>query len=154
MSNSANTLRKKLNLLPKQLVWAFLAISFIGFLDASYLTVSHYTGAELSCSLTDGCGQVTSSEYSVIFGVPLALLGLLYYLSIFILSFLYLDIKKPEIFEFIRPLTVAGLLASIWFVYLQLYVIEAICQYCMLSAITSTILFILGMISFKWRSSS
>ncbi len=154
MSNSANTSGKKSKLIPNPLVWAFLAVSFIGFIDASYLTVSHYTGADLNCNLTDGCGQVTSSEYSVIFGIPLALLGLFYYLSVFILSFLYLDIKKPEIFDFIRPLTVAGVLASAWFVYLQIYVIEAICQYCMLSALTSTILFILAMVSLKWRSSS
>lgn len=154
MSNSANTSGKKSKALPKQLIWAFLAISFIGFIDASYLTVSHYTGADLNCNLVSGCEQVTNSEYSVVFGIPLALMGLFYYLSIFLLSFLYLDIKKEVIFEFIRPLTVAGLLASVWFVYLQIYVIEAICQYCMLSAGTSTLLFILAMFSLKWRSSS
>ena len=151
MANSANSSGKKSSLIPNALVYAFLAVSFIGFLDASYLTVGHYTGANVSCSLVEGCDQVLSSEYAVVFGIPLALLGMFYYLTVFVLSFLYLDIKKEEIFEFIRPLTVAGLLASAWFVYLQIFVIEAICQYCMLSALTSTILFVLSLVSLKYR---
>jgi uncharacterized membrane protein len=151
MSNSATSSGKKSKGIPNKLVWLFLAVSFLGFLDASYLTISHFTGADLNCSITNGCAQVTSSEYSVVFGVPVSLMGVLYYLSVFILSFLYFDIRRKEIFEFIRPLTVAGFLSSAWFVYLQLFVIHAICQYCMASAITSTILFILGIVSLKYR---
>jgi uncharacterized membrane protein len=151
MNSSATSSGKKSKGIPNWLIWAFLVFSFLGFLDASYLTISHYTGADLNCSITDGCGQVTSSKYSVVFGIPVSLLGLLYYLSVFILSFLYMDIRRKEIFEFIRPLTIAGVVSSAWFVYLQFFVIHAICQYCMASALTSTILFVLAGISLKYR---
>lgn len=137
--------------LPRWILVSFLALGFLGFIDTSYLTVSHYTGSELSCTLTGGCGEVTGSEYSTIFGVPLALLGLLYYLGIVILTKLYWDLKKHSFLNLIRLMTVSGFVFSLYLVYLQIYVIEAICQYCMLSAISSTLLFIVSLISLKYK---
>ncbi|MBI4232537.1 vitamin K epoxide reductase family protein [Candidatus Peregrinibacteria bacterium] len=135
----------------KWILIGFFILGFIGFIDTSYLTVSHYSGSELSCTLTEGCGEVTSSEYSSIFGVPLALLGLLYYLTIVVLTKLYWDLKKHAILNMIRLLTLSGFMFSLYLVYLQIYVIEAICQYCMLSAISSTLLFTLSLISLKYK---
>jgi uncharacterized membrane protein len=122
----------------------FIIISFLGFLDATYLTAQHYMGAIPPCVITTGCETVLTSEHSVIFGVPTALWGAMYYLLIFILAVLAFDIK-PEIIRFTAYLTPLGFLASLYFVYLQLFVIKEICSYCMISAATSTILFILGM---------
>lgn len=136
---------------PKWLIWAFLIISFIGFIDATYLTVAHYKGSSLSCGLTGGCDKVTNSEFSKIFGIPIALGGSLYYLTIFLLSVAYIDSKKRKILTIIPPLTAIGFLASLYFVYLQIFVIEAICQYCMLSAITSTTLFVLSFFLLKYN---
>ena len=136
--------------LPRWLVLSFIIIAFIGFLDASYLTVKHYTGASITCTLTDGCDEVTNSKYSQLFNIPVALLGMLYYLSVLILSLLYFDTKNPKLGKLILPLTCAGLLASAWFVYAQIFLIKAICQYCMVSALTSTTLFILGLITLKY----
>ena len=133
--------------LPKWLIPALIIISFLGFLDASYLTISHYKEAELNCTLTDGCGEVTTSKYSEVFGVPVALGGMLYYLTIFILSLHYHTTKSSNTLKLIPPLTVAGLLASAWFVFVMAFLLKAWCQYCLVSATTSTILFVLGMIT-------
>lgn len=154
MMSSAHSLGKKLKQTPSWLIWIFVIVSFIGFLDASYLTVSHYAGFTLNCNIIKGCEQVTNSPYAVVFGIPVALLGTLYYLTILILSLLYADTKNQTILRIIFPLTVAGLFASGWFVYLQIYVIKAICQYCILSAITSTVLFICGLTTLKYRKVS
>ena len=121
----------------------FLAVSAIGFLDAAYLTVEHYRGDIPPCTIL-GCEIVLTSAQSRIAGIPVALLGSLYYLTLLILSFAYLDSKKRPIIRFASYCTVVGLIASIYFVYLQLFVIREICQYCMASAGTSTILFALG----------
>lgn len=142
---------KPSSLLPKWLMWGLIIVSFIGFLDASYLTVAHYGGIDLTCTILKGCEEVTTSEYSVIFGVPLALLGVFYYLTVLLLSLIYFDTKNRFILKIIPPLTVAGLFASAWFVYLQLFVIKAICEYCMISAATSTTLFIFGIFIFKYK---
>lgn len=139
----------------KFLYFTFLLVSFLGFLDASYLTVKHFAGTPLPCSVLRGCEEVTTSQYSVVGGVPVALLGAIYYMAIFVLAFLYLRNKKvffskfveeinnkaDGILKFIAGLTTIGLLASFWFVYLQLFVIKAICLYCMFSAFTSILLF-------------
>lgn len=135
--------------LPKWLIWSLIIISFIGFLDASYLTIAHYTGLALRCTVFNGCEAVTTSPYSLIFGVPVALLGVFYYLSVLLLTLFYFDSKKSCLPRYIAWLTCVGMTASIWFVFLQLFVLHAICQYCMISATTSTLLFIFGIIIFK-----
>ncbi len=131
--------------LNKWVLWAFVILGFIGFLDASYMTVSHYTGAAVNCSLTGGCDEVLSSEYSKIFGIPMALYGMLYYLFILVTAFFYLETGKKGALKILTLTTAFGFLFSCWLVYLQFFVIHSICQYCMLSAINSTILVTIGL---------
>lgn len=128
----------------KAIAIAFLIISFVGFLDSAYLTIQHYRGEPLACAIFTGCETVASSKYAMVGPVPLALLGLLYYLTIFILSVAYFDTKREKIIVLASYLTIAGFLASIFFVYLQLFVINAICLYCIISAASSTLLFAFG----------
>lgn|SRR3989338_3412349 len=142
----------------KFLYFTFLPVSFLGFLDASYLTVKHFVGTPLPCSVLRGCEEVTTSQYSVIGGIPVAMLGAIYYLVIFALIFLFLKRKRLSsasdnnirgnedgLLNLAARLTIIGLLASLWFIYLQLFVIKAICLYCMFSAFTSITLFIFGL---------
>jgi uncharacterized membrane protein len=130
---------------PKRaMVSLFLAVSLVGFVNAAYLTAKHYLGAPPACSLFAGCEKVTTSRYATIMGIPLALLGAIYYLTLFLSVIAYLDTRRVGIFRGAAGFTAVGFVASAWFVYLQLFVIQAICQYCMLSALTSTILFLLG----------
>lgn len=138
---------------PRWLLWVMLAASVIGFADASYLTAKHYLGIPITCSLIAGCEKVTSSQYATIGPVPLALLGALYYLVVFIGLVAYLDTKKRIWLEIVARFTVVGFLASLALVYLQLFVIRAICLYCMASAFTSTVLFVLGMVYLERYSS-
>src|SRR3989344_4839060 len=125
----------------------FLAVSAVGFLDATYLTVEHYRGGIPPCAIL-GCEIVLTSAQSRIAGVPVALFGSLYYLTLLIFSFAYLDSEKKSIIRLASYCTVVVFVASIYFVYLQLFVIKEICQYCMISAGTSTILFVLGIYIF------
>lgn len=122
----------------------FLAVSALGFLDATYLTIEHYRSSIPPCTI-QGCEIVLTSEYAKIAGIPVALLGSLYYLALLILSIAYLDSKKMAIIRFVSYCTIAGFTASFYFVYLMLFVIKEICQYCLVSATTSTLLFITGM---------
>ncbi len=128
---------------------AITCIALIGFADASYLTFTHYSGISPACSVIEGCEEVTTSAYSSVFGIPVALGGALFYLTMMLLSVMTIESKKQCPLKIAGYLSPAGFLASVWFVYLQIYVIEAICVYCMGSAISSTLLFILGMIALK-----
>ena len=138
--------------IPKWLFALFLIIiSFIGFLDATYITLKHYLGVPITCSILNGCEKVTTSVYSTVFNIPVALIGSVYYLIIFALIILYLDIKKETIFYTASKITALGFIASIWFTYLQIFVLKAFCFYCLVSSGTSTILFILGIIALKLK---
>ena len=135
--------------IPNWLPITFSIISAVGFIDATYLTTQHFLGVPVACSILKGCEQVTTSQFAVILGIPVALLGSIYYLTILILSIIYLDSRKINILNIIAKIAPLGFLASLYFVYLQIFVIKAICLYCMISAITSTLLFIFSLILWK-----
>ena len=124
-------------------------MSFLGFLDATYLTVEHYRGVVPPCAIIEGCEEVTTSAYSRILGVPVALGGSIFYFVIFILSILRFERENDKFLRFAAYLTPLSLLASLWFLYLQLFVIKAICIYCVFSVLTSSTLFILSLILIK-----
>ena len=128
----------------KTFAYLFLLVSLLGFLDASYLTIEHYRGVVPPCAIVDGCETVTTSAYSVLFGIPVALLGAVYYLLITVLSVLYIDTTKELALKTLSRLTILGLLASAYFIYIQGFVLHAWCIYCLGSATTSTLLFIIG----------
>ncbi len=131
---------------PKWLILVMAGITFFGFADAAYLTIEHYFSVPLPCTIFNGCEAVTTSVYSVLAGIPVALLGALYYLTVFILLACAIDTHKKIFASLAMKVTPFGFFASLYFVYLQIFVIKAICLYCMVSATTSTILFVLGMI--------
>lgn len=151
MQNADNTQPQKQL---KRLAIGMLVVSFLGFLDSTYLTINHYTGATLPCSITHGCEIVTQSKYSEFMGIPVALFGVLFYLVIFFGSYFFLEYRSRLYFKITAATTIFGVLFSGWFVYVQLGILHAICQYCMLSAISSTILFGLGMAVIKTSSLS
>ncbi len=130
-------------------LFAFLGLAAIGFADATYLTVKYFIGAPVTCAILKGCEQVTTSHYSLVFGQPVALAGALYYLSVLILTAIYLENKNKLFFLLANILTLFGFLVSARFVYLQIFVIKALCIYCMVSASTSTLLFGLSLFSLK-----
>jgi len=137
--------------IPSWLTWAFLIVSFLGFLDATYLTVIHYSGNELNCAVIEGCNEVKNSKYAEILGIPLALMGSLYYLCVLFLSLLYFDTRKKVLLTLIPPLTAVGFIFSLFLVYLQVFQIQALCIYCLFSALTSTILFVLSLFILKHK---
>lgn len=126
-------------------------VALIGLADAIYLTIHHYTGEKVPCSIVEGCEQVLTSYYAEIGGVPLAIFGAAAYFVAFSLAIL-------AAFGNRRTWTLFGvqvslmLVFTVWLVYLQAFVIEAFCQFCLLSAATTLVLFIIYLISKLSRS--
>jgi uncharacterized membrane protein len=132
-----------LSRLPKLGFYLTALFAFLGFADAAYLTVSHYFAVPLPCSLTDGCDTVLASAYSMIGPVPVAALGVAYYLLALVLAiYLYTsENPKTSTARYIQLLSGIGVLFSAYFLYLQIAVIGALCMYCLISATTSVLLF-------------
>lgn len=133
-----------------KLAIAFLVVSFLGFLDSTYLTIKHYQGEVPPCSIIHGCEVVTTSKYSEIAGISVALLGALFYLAILLLAIGYIDSKKASVLKIICYLTPVGFVMSLWFLFVQAVLLKAYCQYCLFSAVTSTALFGMGMVTL-WK---
>ena len=89
-------LTRRIEAVPAKLVIIVLVIAIIGFADAGYLTIEHYNNVIPPCSITHGCEQVLTSEFSTIVGIPVALLGMIYYFLIAagLFSFLKARIMK------------------------------------------------------------
>ncbi len=130
----------------RRLAFGLLAVAPLGFIDAAYLTIEHFLNRIPPCSIVEGCEKVTTGPYSVILGVPTALMGAAYYLVIILALILYLDTRREWMIKWTARFTAVGFLFSLWLVYLQLFVLHAVCIWCMFSALSSTALFILGLL--------
>jgi len=118
-------------------------------LNAGYLTLTHLQGGEAGCFLIQDCDIVLQSEYSELFNIPVAAFGLIYYAIIFFATLLYNINRSTLLIRKVAKFTTIGLLVSFWFIYLQAFVIGEFCVYCMVSAATSIVLFLLGMYVLK-----
>lgn len=115
---------------------------FIGFVDASYLTILSYSGSIPPCRIVSGCEEVLTSAYAYVWGIPLSLVGAVYYGAILILLGFYLSQPTQQIRTVIHLLSWAGIMATGYFLYLQAWVLEAWCAYCLISAATSSVIFL------------
>lgn len=121
---------------------AILILSIIGFLLSVYLTYLHYSeGQTAFCSQDSGCDAVRQSSYSSLLGIPVALLGAVGYALIFWFS--YVSMSKRVRWLLIYTISLAGFVFSLYLTYLELFVIKAICPYCVVSALIMTAIFIL-----------
>lgn len=140
------------NNIPKWVFVTLFIVTIIGFSDATFLTFEHFTNKIPPC-VTTGCESVLTSAYSEIFGIPVALGGALFYLGFLIGLILFLDLKKEWILRLTLAYSSIGFVFSMWFVFVQAFLLHAFCQYCMLSATTSTTIFIISMFVFiKYRN--
>jgi uncharacterized membrane protein len=132
----------------KRLKQVTIALSVLGLLVAIYMTIFKLTNNENMCIGSHGCSIVNASGYSEIRGIPVAVFGVLGYLSILVL--LYLE-TKPGFFQtngsmLLFTVTLAGFLFTLWLVYVVVALIKAYCPFCITSQISMTIIFILTVI--------
>lgn len=123
--------------------WAILFLAFCGLADSAYLTQSEMSGVPLQCSIQNltGCNLVAQSSYSHIFGVSLAEYGLLFYGLLFIVAAVELLLVHRRARRVIQVLAGAGFVMSVYFILLQIFVIQALCIYCLASALIVLLIF-------------
>ena len=135
----------------KFLLCTILSLALIGAIDAGYLLVQTIGGGAVVCpSVPIGrfnlnqCNIVLATPYSKFLGLPIAFYGLVAYLTFLVLVLGALTKKWPAAKKLLLYLSGFGFLASLYFVYLQFFVIEAICFYCLISAALMTLIFALS----------
>jgi uncharacterized membrane protein len=153
MSNGRKLPQTSLNNFTTTLVWV---TSLVGFIIAAYLSYVKIFNAPIYCTPGLGdCATVNASRWSELWGIPIALFGMISYLAILLLVFLGPKIAflRPYIKLFIFGIGLFGFLFSGYLTYLEFFVIKMTCQWCILSAICMTIIFAASIFMLKQDSS-
>ena len=128
-------------------------VALIGLADSIYLTIHHYTGEKVPCSIVEGCEQVLTSSYAEVAGYPLAAFGAIAYFIAFSLAILAAFGNRLMWTLFTAQVVLMTVFTG-WLVYLQASVIGAFCQFCLLSAAITLTLFIIALVSKIQRSNN
>lgn len=134
----------------KRMLLALLAMA--GVAIATYLTL-YKTGAigELACSV-GSCETVNTSKWSLLGGLPVAAWGLAFYLLLLVLCLVGVQERwsgSASMSKAVLGLTGWGVLFSGWLTYLELFVIHAICIWCVTSAVLVTVMFVVAVMDFR-----
>ncbi len=133
----------------KKLQAAMLLLVAIGIIDSAYLAYSHYNGTPVACPESGiiDCGKVLGSAYSTILGMPLGLLGLIFFvIELFALG--------RTSYENLVLLNVIGIAFVFYLLYAE-YALGAICIYCTLVHVVVALLLafsVYGYLNEKKRS--
>jgi uncharacterized membrane protein len=120
---------------------AIAFVAAIGIGVATYITIADSGGGSPTCLAGGtGCETVANSSYSHIAGVNIAVFGILGYIALLISAFFVNDLARFGGFA----IALGGFGFSVYLTYLEIFKIEAICQWCVSSAVLMTILFLLN----------
>lgn len=120
-------------------------LSLLGMGVSGYLTWTHFSGQPIFCGGTGSCETVNSSRYAFLGPVPVALLGLIGYLTIFGMSWIPTDEDRQWPALIIFGMALIGLMLQLYLTYIELFVLHAICYWCVSSQILVLLIFILAL---------
>lgn len=121
---------------------AIALISFIGMIDALYLSLKRNAGP-IPCHVTRGCTDVVTSQYSALLGIPISVFGLVFYLFVFSLAVFQLSGTGNTLKWIFWPAAAAVAISAL-LVGIQAFALHAYCEYCLLSAILVLAIFLLS----------
>ncbi len=118
---------------------AIAALAVVGIAIAGYLTYVHYADLKPFCTGGGSCERVQTSDQSDLVGIPVALLGLIGY--VLILASLIVPGDAGRFAGAVLALVGFGF--SLYLTYAEIFIIEAICEWCVTSAVLMTVLAVL-----------
>ncbi|OGI65092.1 hypothetical protein A3A95_04490 [Candidatus Nomurabacteria bacterium RIFCSPLOWO2_01_FULL_39_18] len=118
--------------------------SGIGILDTLYLIYHKLKGTDVACFFfpKEWCRKVQYSPMSRTFGIPNSYAGFVMYVAILILTSLYANSSIS--FWPIQTIVTFGFLFSIYFTYVQAFILRAFCTWCIVSAINFIVMFLVA----------
>ena len=141
---------------PAWLRWSTFALAIVGLGVSAYLTYTHYTESALAgCTETSGainCGKVTTSPQSMVFGIPVAVLGLAFYVFLAAIMSPYAWRSGRREIAVARLVSlVVGTGFVLYLLYAELFQIGSICLYCTAVHVITFLLFVLtGLAAAIW----
>lgn len=114
--------------------WAIPVLALIGLGVAAYLTYIETQPVEAVCGPVGDCNAVQSSSYARVFGIPVGLIGIGGYLAM-LGAWVWGRSGKATARLLLVGMAAFGVVASIYLTWLELFVIEAVCMWCLSSAV-------------------
>lgn len=118
----------------KGIIWSTFALSVVGVAISAYLTAAHFEGASiLACSDSGiiNCTTVTTSPQSYFLGIPVAILGLAFYLGMTALNSPWVWRRTERWIALARAgAIVSGMVFVLWLIAAELLIIDHICLWC------------------------
>jgi uncharacterized membrane protein len=127
-------------------------VALAGLGIATYLLAVRVLGEAPACGPLKGCETVAASEYATIAGIPVALFGVLFSVVLLGACLAWWRRADRRALYAAYGLGLAGILAVLYLTYLELFVIEAICVWCVSYALTILAGW-LGVAIVAWRTS-
>ena len=112
--------------------WILAALDLFGLAIASYLAVVEVGGGVPSCGPLHGCETVAQSEYARIGGIPVAVFGVILSLILLTLALAWIRTDLPVLLDLHFGLSLIGVIFEVYFLTLQVFVIQALCIWCTL----------------------
>lgn len=123
-------------------------LAVIGFFIALYVFWGYVRQSSILC-LNSGCEIVRKSPYSYIFGIPIPGIGLVGYIGIIILAFSRTLFSSKKLLYILVGIAGFGFLLTAYFTFIEVFVIGAVCMWCVISAVIMTSIFIFSLMSFR-----
>lgn len=126
--------------------------SLAGFLLSLYIFRKKRTREQMLCPMGLDCDAVIYSEYSKFFGIPLEIIGLLYYGAVAIFYFIFFTFPQyalPDIIFAILAVSAAAFLFSLYLTFIQAVALKQWCTWCLISASFCTIIFSFALLGSK-----
>ncbi len=132
---------------------AIAVLALVGLFVALYLWLHALGfGGAIKCGSSGGCETVQTSQWAVFLGFPVAFYGVVGYLAVLIVALV--SLRPAALIErmwnvMLVVLATAGVVFTAYLTYLELFVIHAICRWCVGSAVIITLLWIVSILSLR-----
>ena len=125
-------------------------LGLTGFFLASYIHRKKKSKKKLICPMRSNCDTVIHSDYSAIIGIPVEVLGMIYYAFIAVIYSLVfiLGLGSAPLVMVLVGISFCSVLFSVYLVSLQAFVLHHFCIWCMSSACTSILIFVLAYLQY------
>lgn len=132
--------------------YVLAALDLSGLAIAGYLSVVALRGDLPACGPLKGCEEVALSEYARIGGVPVAVFGVILSITLFLLAIAWIRSARIDLLAAHYALSLLGVVFEVYFTYLELFVIGAVCVWCASYGLSLVARFAVAL--FVWRRRS
>ena len=125
-----------------------VVLVLIGLAVSIYMTIYKVTSNNAMCLGSGDCSTVNASRYAEVYGIPVATIGIAGYFAILLTHWYE---RRDKFFEKNGPMIIFGMaltgfLFTLYLIYVEFALLNAICPFCLTSQISMTIIFIISVI--------